>query len=746
MKKYEVLFNGKEKYNLTGNVNVCLLIVLFFLPNFLFANNGANTATPLSVFAPTPPTPQSHVQNFFSDAYTTPITVSSWAANSNATAQILTNSGSHYLQYTFAAGKDSIQTANFGSINIASYNYIHIDIYSPTATTFSLVFIDGDSVSHQYQVACANPTLNKWVSYDIPLSLYSSNSVDLVNLNAFLFIAGNASNAAGTALYIDNIYFSTTANYFSNGTGNLDVLSTWGTNSDGTNLGGVGNNAPSNFTSNNINYYVVNNTTATIGANWKVSGSNSKVVVGNFSNPVSLVIPSAYTFTDSCTSGFVLSASGSDVTVNVAVTPSVTGLTIPSTFNGLSWEMNSTPSTTYFALPKLVNLVKNLGTGMLRIGANSGDNMWWSHTSQGSSSATDTLFQTEVDRYFNFVSQVGWKTLFGLNLGTGTVSQATDEAQYISSNYASSLATFEIGNEPDLFHDWCRASNWGVSNYIAAFDSFYNSIHAVIPSVSISGATGCCHVPDFGLPFLTSRHSDLTMATWHYYFSQAGASNATIQDLLTADTTLASNTTTFVDSANKYSLPFRWSECNSLSGGGQAGVSNVFASALWGIDFMYTVAKLGCSGVNFHGGGAGHYTPITYTGGNVYPMPLYYGMLGFSLGSNGTFIQNSTSKTGTVNCNVYTVLGSNGKYYITIVNKDLINQAFVKITGLPTHHSTQITRLNGAYITNTTCNLGNSSPDTNGNWVNTSSECAGADASSYQVKVPKEGAVILVIN
>ena len=389
MKKNVLLLNRKCQNNYWGNIVTTLVVMLTLLPNLLFAIRGGNLGTPLSVMPPTPPTPQSHVQNVFSDAYTTPITVSSWVTNSNATAQVLNNSGSNYLQYIFAAGEDSIQTANFGSINVASYNYIHIDIYSPTATTFSLVLIDGDSVSHQYQVACANPTLNKWVSYDIPLSLYSSNSVDLVNLNAFLFIAGNTSNAAGTTLFIDNIYFSTTANYFSNSTGNLDVLSTWGTNSDGTNLGGVGNNAPSNFTSNNINYYVVNNLTATIGSNWKVSGNNSKVVVGNFANPVTLTIPSPYTFTDSCSSGFVIIPSGSDVTVNVSINSSVKGLTIPGTFNGLSWEMSSTSSSTYFALPKLVTLVKNLGTGMLRIGAGTSDKMIWSHTNRGASPTTD---------------------------------------------------------------------------------------------------------------------------------------------------------------------------------------------------------------------------------------------------------------------------------------------------------------------------------------------------------------------
>ena len=748
MKKSEVIFNIKGDCNL-GKIKIASFVVmLFLLPNLLFAMSGIKGGAPLTAMPPTPPTPQSHVQNVFSDAYSTPITVSSWAVNSNATAQILNNSGSNYLQYTFAAKKDSIQTANFGPINVASYNYIHIDIYSPSATTFSLVLIDGDSVSHQYQVACANPTLNKWVSYDIPLSLYSSNSVDLVNLNAFLFIAGNTFNAAGTTLFIDNIYFSTTANYFSNSNGNLDVLSTWGTNSDGTSLGGVGNNAPSNFTSDNINYYVVNNPAATIGANWKVSGNNSKVVVGDWVNPVSLTIPSTYTFTDSCMSEYLITPSESDVTVNVSINPAVKGLTIPGTFNGLSWEMSSTKSLTYFALPKFVNLVKNLGTGMLRIGAGTSDKLIWSHINRGTSPSTDTLFQSEVDRYFSFVSQIGWKTLFGLNLGTGTVAQATDEAQYVSQNYSSMLQAYEIGNEPDLYPYSYRAKNWGWKNYVTAFDSLYTSINPVVSTLNISGPTSGYNVTGFDLPFVNNMHSKLALATYHYYFGHSNNSDgkANIHSLLTIDTTLVNTITAFVNTAKKYNLPFRISECNSFNSGGKDSISNAFASALWGTDYMYTVAALGCTGVNFHGGSSGFYSPTIVTGGNVYPMPLYYGMLAFSLGSKGTFIQNTTSKTGTVNCNVYTVLGTDGKYYTTIVNKDMVNQAFVKLTGLPSHLNTQIIRLNGSYITNKTCNLGNSSSDANGNWTNASSECAGADATSYQLKVPKESAVVLVVN
>ena len=162
---------------------------------------------------------------------------------------------------------------------------------------------------------------------------------------------------------------------------------------------------------------------------------------------------------------------------------------------------------------------------------------------------------------------------------------------------------------------------------------------------------------------------------------------------------------------------------------------------------MFNLAKLGCSGINLHGERINTYTPIMFTGGKVSPRPLYYGMLGFSLGSNGTFIQNEITKTDTINCNVYTVFDStNGKYYVTIINKDMVNQAFVKITGLPSYLNTQVIRLNSSFITNKICNLGNATTDTNGNWVNASSECAGADNTCYQLKVPKESAAVLIIN
>jgi hypothetical protein len=69
------------------------------------------------------------------------------------------------------------------------------------------------------------------------------------------------------------------------------------------------------------------------------------------------------------------------------------------------------------------------------------------------------------------------------------------------------------------------------------------------------------------------------------------------------------------------------SEGNSCWNGGQPGVSDTLASALWVVDMMLEFASAGCAGVNLHGGGSGFYTPIA---GNLATgfvrRPEYFGM------------------------------------------------------------------------------------------------------------------------
>jgi hypothetical protein len=80
-----------------------------------------------------------------------------------------------------------------------------------------------------------------------------------------------------------------TTNFYSKSTGNLDVLSNWGTATDGTGT------APTDFTTAGQVFNIRNNATPTIGANWTVSGSNSKIIDGDGTNACNFTIPSNFT-------------------------------------------------------------------------------------------------------------------------------------------------------------------------------------------------------------------------------------------------------------------------------------------------------------------------------------------------------------------------------------------------------------------------------------------------------------------
>jgi hypothetical protein len=78
--------------------------------------------------------------------------------------------------------------------------------------------------------------------------------------------------------------------YFSKSTGSLNALTTWGVNTDGT-----GTN-PSNFSGTNT-IYVITNGNTTLGGDWTVTGTGSYIILGDGTNALNLVVPSANTVT-----------------------------------------------------------------------------------------------------------------------------------------------------------------------------------------------------------------------------------------------------------------------------------------------------------------------------------------------------------------------------------------------------------------------------------------------------------------
>lgn len=89
-------------------------------------------------------------------------------------------------------------------------------------------------------------------------------------------------------LYSDSPFYS---NYYPKASGDIHNPSTWGSNSDGS------GNSPANFSTAHTNYYLRNRSSFTLSSNWQLSGSDSRLVVGNGQSAVQLTIAAAATLT-----------------------------------------------------------------------------------------------------------------------------------------------------------------------------------------------------------------------------------------------------------------------------------------------------------------------------------------------------------------------------------------------------------------------------------------------------------------
>jgi hypothetical protein len=267
------------------------------------------------------------------------------------------------------------------------------------------------------------------------------------------------------------------------------------------------------------------------------------------------------------------------------------------------------------------------------------------------------------------------------------------------------LHSLEIGNEINLF------GNNGVGTPTQQGESFEAPILAATPNIPLAGPAAAGDVTAFTVPFANNEGSKLALLTEHYY-KGAASSNPTIADLLALDPSVVTQSQALDAAVRSNGIPygFRWGEMNSYYGHGAAGVSDVFASALWAIDFMLTTASYGSAGVNFHGGGQNmdgnvcangvasctrpfRYSPIDEVDSQVTAAaPLYYGMLFVSRAGTGTLFATAV-QAGAVACSAYSVGLADGSSNVILVNKDATTGVEASV-----HVGTAVTAADATYL------------------------------------------------
>jgi hypothetical protein len=267
--------------------------------------------------------------------------------------------------------------------------------------------------------------------------------------------------------------------------------------------------------------------------------------------------------------------------------------------------------------PVFLQLIRNLAGGSapnLRIGGVTTDNTW--SPFRGAARPAGVNFAL-THRWIAVIGKVaaklGARLTLGINFEADSPLLAAAETRALVAGIGRRrVAALELGNEPELY----GVFTWGVSGApgrpsswnFAAFDRDYAHIAGALPRIPLAGPTlGQRNWFGFLGRFLSDQPR-VAVATLHRYplqlcFVHPDEPNyPTIANLLapSSSRSLADSVATSVKVAHAHHVPLRIDEINTISCGDVAAVAQSFASALWSLDTMFELARVGVDGVNIH--------------------------------------------------------------------------------------------------------------------------------------------------
>jgi hypothetical protein len=250
----------------------------------------------------------------------------------------------------------------------------------------------------------------------------------------------------------------------------------------------------------------------------------------------------------------------------------------------------------------------------------------------------------------SLVRVLGARMIFGINFEADSRKLAAAESKaLVKAAGRSHVVGVELGNEPELYSSWGwynradgrpvtgRPAGYNLRSFTRDFVNIARALSGAIVGPAIGGIEWMVGLPDF---IAAAPH--LGLITLHRYptlvcFEHPSSPYfPTIPHLLAplASEGLADSVIPYVALAHAHHLPLRIDEINAISCGWKPEVGYSFASALWALDTLFEMAKVGIDGVNIH-----TYPPTTdelwqfnYGHGRWTGQvePEYYGLLMFA--------------------------------------------------------------------------------------------------------------------
>jgi hypothetical protein len=350
---------------------------------------------------------------------------------------------------------------------------------------------------------------------------------------------------------------------------------------------------------------------------------------------------------------------------------------IASDFLGLGYEISSVARSGLMSPANrvYVELVRTLGSeGVVRVGGNTADYARYGATATPVSSPYGTTVnRAALIELGGFLDATGWKLIWALNLGSGSEEDAVAEAKAVAAVAQNRLLAFEIGNEPDLFsHEKHRPPGYDYEQWLADYRRYKTALRAQLPRIPLAGPDAAGKT-EWVSRFAVDEGKDIVLLTHHYY-REGQNPGSTIAKLLGVDPKLQPQLDQLRAASQRCGVPYRICEVNSFSGGGRPGVSDTMASALWVLDYMFTLASSSCSGVNMETGVnqlgfISSYSPIGDDEKRHYSArPEYYGMLAFSLAGRGELLHAEVNAIAT-EIKAYATRSKDRLLTLTLINK-----------------------------------------------------------------------------
>ncbi len=335
------------------------------------------------------------------------------------------------------------------------------------------------------------------------------------------------------------------------------------------------------------------------------------------------------------------------------------GVRVPSSFFGISTEYDQLVSYEKEGAPfdRALSLIRpEDGTRMLlRIGGKSADHTFWQTAPTKYPRQVIKLGPTWMNGLADLVRRDSLRVMLDLNLAVHSPSlEATFAKAAQQALPAGRLVGLEIGNEPDLYwrQPWLEKSrldsstkttpnNWTVNyspaDYRRDYTSYARTLMPRIHGVPLGGP----EIISNKAPWLSSIEGlggfDPGFITIHRYASsncwpKTSPWYPTIALMLREGSSagLANSVRTAVAFAHARHEALRLTEVNSISCGGNPGVANTFAIALWAPDALFEMVRAGVDSVSWHIRPGQLNAPFLPNGSGIQPMPELYGLALFA--------------------------------------------------------------------------------------------------------------------